>query len=200
MYIHNKKAKSGFTLIELLVVIAIIGVLATIVLASLNTARVKSRDARRITDLKQIQIALEIYYDGKGVENYPAAPTAGTCDATHSLGLEVLATNGYIAQIPRDPANPNLCYRYAVGSSGTPATLRYYHLGTILEDATNIALKSDRDCDDSATTAPKQCEPGVALTWTGSVTLGRTDGTAASGGTCLTNRSDTVEQCYDLTP
>ena len=54
----KRKTKAGFTLIELLVVIAIIGVLASIVLASLNTARQKSRDARRITDLKQIQFAL----------------------------------------------------------------------------------------------------------------------------------------------
>ncbi|MDP2918293.1 MAG: prepilin-type N-terminal cleavage/methylation domain-containing protein, partial [bacterium] len=58
----NLKNKA-FTLIELLVVIAVIGLLATIVSVSVNNARVKSRDAQRIADLKQIQIALEMYYD-----------------------------------------------------------------------------------------------------------------------------------------
>ena len=53
----------GFTLIELLVVIAIIGILSSVVLASLNSARQKGRDAKRISDVKQLQLALELYYD-----------------------------------------------------------------------------------------------------------------------------------------
>src|SRR3989338_8110432 len=60
---------SGFTLIELLVVIAIIGMLSSVVLASLNGARNKGKDARRIADLKQIQTALELYYSDKNT--YP---------------------------------------------------------------------------------------------------------------------------------
>ncbi|KKW28163.1 MAG: hypothetical protein UY71_C0031G0012 [Parcubacteria group bacterium GW2011_GWB1_52_7] len=63
--LHGRK---GFTLIELLVVIAIIGILASVVLASLNSARQKSRDARRVADIKQIQIALELYADGNSGE------------------------------------------------------------------------------------------------------------------------------------
>ncbi len=54
---------SGFTLIELLVVIAIIGVLASMVLVSLNSAKAKARDAKRMNDLHSIQLALEMYYD-----------------------------------------------------------------------------------------------------------------------------------------
>ena len=59
----NQKFLTGFTLIELLVVIAIIGLLATIVMVSLNTARGKARDARRMGDIKQMMLALEMYYD-----------------------------------------------------------------------------------------------------------------------------------------
>jgi|AntRauTorcE11897_2_1112592.scaffolds.fasta_scaffold22572_2 prepilin-type N-terminal cleavage/methylation domain-containing protein len=60
------KRKSGFTLIELLVVIAIIGILASVVLASLNDARALARDSVRRTELRQVQIALEYYYNEHG--------------------------------------------------------------------------------------------------------------------------------------
>src|SRR5574344_649626 len=69
-YINNNKRK-GFTLIELLVVIAIIGILATLAIVSLTTARSSSRDAKRIADLKQLQTALELYYNDYG--SYPTA-------------------------------------------------------------------------------------------------------------------------------
>jgi prepilin-type N-terminal cleavage/methylation domain-containing protein len=61
-----KYRNSGFTLIELLVVIAIIGILASVVLASLNQARTKARDAGRIATLGQIQRALELYRNTYG--------------------------------------------------------------------------------------------------------------------------------------
>ena len=78
----------GFTLIEFLVVIAIIGILSSVVLASLNGARKKGRDARRISDLKQIELALEMYYDLNSSE-YP--------DAASSLA------STYISTLPADP-------------------------------------------------------------------------------------------------
>lgn len=64
----------GFTLIELLVVIAIIGILASVILASLNSARTKARDAALISGIQQVKTALELYYDDHGY--YPA----GTID------------------------------------------------------------------------------------------------------------------------
>ena len=67
---RNKNEK-GFTLIELLVVIAIIGLLASVVLLALNSARAKSRDAKRLADVRQIASAMELYFND--VNSYPAA-------------------------------------------------------------------------------------------------------------------------------
>lgn len=69
-----KKQKS-FTLVELLLVIAIIGLLASIVFVSLQGSLARARDARRKSDLRQIFLAIEMYYDK--YENYPR--TAGWC-------------------------------------------------------------------------------------------------------------------------
>lgn len=67
--------KNGFTLIELLVVIGIIGVLSSVVLSNINTARAKSRDTQRIGDIKQIHLALELFYSDNG--KYPSNATPG---------------------------------------------------------------------------------------------------------------------------
>ena len=145
----KKQRNRGFTLIELLVVIAIIGVLASIVLASLNTARRKSRDARRVTDIKQLQLALELYFDGTNPAKYPPANTTACVPATPATrrGLEALSAGGYIPQVPIDP-NGTACYSYS-----TPAEpANTYHLGATLEESGNPALNSDRDCD--STIAP----------------------------------------------
>ncbi|MEK7627949.1 MAG: prepilin-type N-terminal cleavage/methylation domain-containing protein [Patescibacteria group bacterium] len=120
-----KKEKRGFTLIELLVVIAIIGILSSVVLASLNSARKKGRDARRIADAKQLQLALELYYDAQG--SYPAALSAAN-----------LVTPGYIAAIPVDPSGGS--YAYDQVSSGS-----VYYLGVNLETSGHSALSTDAD-------------------------------------------------------
>lgn len=176
------KKKGGFTLIELLVVIAIIGVLASIVLASLNNARRKSRDARRITDVKQIQLALELYFDGEG-NAYPTA--SGTCDVSTQYGLQVLKTEGYIPQVPKDPlsSGSNYCYNYATPASGALTT---YHLGTVLEDTGNSALTGDADFNSSGYTNAFH-----GLSNASSPPCGTTAGTAQPGGT---------ETCYDVRP
>lgn len=185
----------GFTLIELLVVIAIIGVLASIVLASLNSARQKSRDARRITDVKQIQLALELYFDGTGANQYPVATTGATnCTATLAYGLQVLATSNYIPQIPRDPnmTGVDACYAYATPSSGTRTT---YHLGSSLEDTAHPALSGDKDCSSSGTA---DCVSGITTAYTGGF-AGGTGGTTESAGACITT-TVTTRRCYDVIP
>jgi prepilin-type N-terminal cleavage/methylation domain-containing protein len=61
--------RKAFTLIELLVVIAIIGILATMAVVSFGSARVKARDAKRASDIKQVYNAVEMYNDEYG--HYP---------------------------------------------------------------------------------------------------------------------------------
>lgn len=125
--------QKGFTLIELLVVIAIIGILSSVVLASLNTARQKSRDAKRIADVKQLQLALEFYFDGN--RSYPGAIT-----------VAALVDTGYIATIPKPPPGTGLgClnedYCYFPINIGT-SICTSYHLGVTLEATDNQVLAS----------------------------------------------------------
>lgn len=74
--------RRGFTLIELLVVIAIIGVLSSVVLASLNTARSKGNDAGIRDNMATIATQAALYYD----ENSNSYGTAtNDCEATGSM-------------------------------------------------------------------------------------------------------------------
>ncbi|MEX0917163.1 MAG: prepilin-type N-terminal cleavage/methylation domain-containing protein [Candidatus Paceibacterota bacterium] len=146
---YNKSFTKGFTLIELLVVIAIIGILSSVVLASLNTARESSRDARRLSDVKQIQAALELYFDDKG--EYPDA-------------LANLAST-YISVVPTDPVG-GVSYVYNAYTTATippvvgndcdeaSETCLFYHLGASLEGSPTSALNSDLDADGDAVDGP----------------------------------------------
>lgn len=83
--LYPKKQLTGFTLIELMVVIAIIGLLASTVLAALQDTRMLARDAKRVSEAKQMQNALELYRNrNNGL--FPCAANAnagsGSCDHT----------------------------------------------------------------------------------------------------------------------
>lgn len=125
--------KKGFTLIELLVVIAIIGLLSTLAVVALGSARVKARDSRRLSDLKQVQTALELYYTDQNV--YPAV--TGTLGVASFACLN--ATNGfveaddcgttpYMGQIPKDPSDD---YDYVYSGSATSYTVEATLEGTV---------------------------------------------------------------------
>lgn len=109
--LRNKNQK-GFTLIELLVVIAIIGLLASVVLLALNSARSKSRDAKRLADVRQLVSALELYYNDEN--SYPAT-------------LPSLVDLNYIGDIPTVPTPADgdctsTQNNYIYTPTGTPAT------------------------------------------------------------------------------
>ena len=126
------KTNKGFTLIELLVVIAIIGILSSVVLASLNNAREKARDARRISDIKNVQLALELHADDNN-GNYADA-------------LVDLVPN-YISAVPVDPLDDS-AYPFA-SDGGTE-----YHIAADLEGPASSLPGNDAGCD-SAT--PDAC-------------------------------------------
>src|SRR3989344_3401235 len=67
--------KKGFTLIELLVVIAIIGILSSVVLASLNSARNKASDTSVKADMANLRPQAELYYDSQKPNSYGASAT-----------------------------------------------------------------------------------------------------------------------------
>jgi general secretion pathway protein G len=90
-----KKNKKGFTLIELLVVIAIIGLLSTLAIVALNSARQKSRDAKRVADVKQIQTALELYYN----DNFGYPPASNVVSGS-SIATGTIT---YMGQVPVAP-------------------------------------------------------------------------------------------------
>jgi type II secretion system protein G len=97
--IQHMRKERGFTLIELLVVIAIIGLLSSVVLASLNNARIKARDARRLSDLKSIETALELYYGDNNA--YPTTASGGT---TVTSALASVLKPTYMSDVPKDPS------------------------------------------------------------------------------------------------
>lgn len=110
--------KRGFTLIELLVVIAIIGVLSSVVLASLNTARSRANDAKRVSDLKQLVSALELYRSSN--TGYPSHQSGTRVDTS----LTGVLNPTYIPTIPADPTRTGSSgYRYCMQTANEGYTL-----------------------------------------------------------------------------
>lgn len=129
--LFNKEKTHGFTLIELLVVIAIVGIISTIGLGSYRSSQAKSRDARRKSDLENIQKALEMYQNDHGV--YPL---------THnfpSWGSEFKDQKNtiYMKELPKDPVeNQNYFY---ISEDGTS-----YKLYAKLENTNDLCFRSNQ--------------------------------------------------------
>lgn len=109
----------AFTLIELLIVMAILGILATIGIGGLRTSQMRSRDAQRKSDVKQLAGALELYYSDHG--RYPGATVDGlvkgcpsTSETACSWGSNTSFEDGqtvFIRLIPEDPQGGNYFYK-----------------------------------------------------------------------------------------
>ncbi len=112
--------KKGFTLIELLVVIAIIGLLSTLSIVALGSARQRARDSARLSDLKQVQTALELYFtDGNA---YPVAANvtlgAGNYACLNVSGWAATGcANPYMGAVPKDPGTNTYVYNAAAPGS-----------------------------------------------------------------------------------
>lgn len=124
-----------------MVVISIIGFLATMAIYSLNNARMKSRDATRLSDINQLQKAIDLYYDSNG--HYPQVTYASTnddncgedgkwCDLESEL-------EPYISKLPRDPSGLQNINRYFYDSNSEDS-YQSYGLMTSLEGTNNGGL------------------------------------------------------------
>jgi prepilin-type N-terminal cleavage/methylation domain-containing protein len=109
----------GFTLIELLVVIAIIGLLASVVLVSMNSARIKARDTARLANIKQIQKALETYHVDNGA--YPAV--TGVVGSITTLSPFLVPK--YLGTLPDDPIIPGISGYGSIGSTSYVISVYY---------------------------------------------------------------------------
>lgn len=168
-YNENMK-KRGFTLIELLVVIAILGIIATMVLSQVNKARIKSRDARRLSDLKEMKLALSVFFDAnrryptdaEWAANQLASDTAPNCNGKRCMPI-----------VPKDPRDGTLYPYYRCSET-------MYHLGANLEMNNNPVLRDDYDTTGEL---PAEC---AATT----IDSPDADGCANESG----------RYCYDTTP
>lgn len=119
-----RKTTSGFTIVELLIVIVVVGILAAISLVAYSNVQSRTRDAKRLTDVKSIQKGLELYKTEYGT--YPAHIAATTTDlpsgfagvygcptcysysvATNGTWLRNLTDSGKLSQVPISTPNDN---------------------------------------------------------------------------------------------
>ena len=122
--------QKGFTLVELLVVIAIIGILSTLLLLQLNTARSKARDVKRVTAVNQIRTAVELYYDDNG--QYPTAIS------------DILIGQKYMAN-GRVPLDPSTLAPYGYSTFAVSGTVTKFQVRALLENNNKSALDNDAD-------------------------------------------------------
>jgi len=136
--IQNTKYRQGFTLIEMLIVITIIIVLAGLILRGLGGALPKTRDSRRIGDLKNVQNELEVYYNSQN--SYPNATDWS------SLEAQLKSVLGSKIQLPKDPSGGSNTYYYCPDSASPSGAINGYILGAQLEVTTSTDSLTGMTC------------------------------------------------------
>ena len=124
----NIGSNSGFTLIEILIVVAIIAILASVVLVGLGPTQQSGRDARRISDLHEVQTGLELYYS-----KYGAYPTSSSVNGSaYSAMSSLLKSSGIgVSSVPQDPSAGKTYYYATTGDASS------YLLMATLENKSN---------------------------------------------------------------
>jgi type II secretion system protein G len=126
----SKRFNGGFTIVELLIVIVVIGILAAITIVAYNGVQGRARDTQRISDLKSIVKALEIYKINTGAYPTPISTpnasswevsTDGSNNATNFLSA-LVSSNG-VNKIPVDPVNTGATLNPSINS----ATFEYFY-------------------------------------------------------------------------
>lgn len=166
----NRTKTEGFTLIELLVVISIIGFISTLAVVALKDSRLKARDARRMSELKQIRTALNMYFDSNPTIGFPSTNRACSALCTSAGGFTgITCTAGSLTNwatlttalepyiiVPVDPSNGNpYCYVYDGDAGGSG-----FGLATNLES--NAAAES---ADGGAYPGLYEVGPDITAAW-----------------------------------
>jgi len=140
-------AERAFTLVEIIIVIVVIGILSSIAVAVYLKVTDKSKDDRRIADMRAMELALDAYYDAHDV--YPSSDNQGPggWDSTSDGDIaHLLITEGYLKKDALDPSDNTDAtggyryYRYNAGAYGADASRgAFYVLGVRKTEASGYA-------------------------------------------------------------
>ena len=171
--------RRGFTLIEILIVVAIIAILASVVLVGLGPTQQAGRDARRLSDLREVQNGLELFYQDCGF--YPGGTaTVGTCAKVTAAPTDwtTMGTiiSGIVPNIGTIPNDPSTNRTYSYGYWNVAPIGSGYLLGAILENTNNAVF--------NGYTAPATIASYTIVANAGATAV--TTCTAAAGEYCIT--------------